>query len=215
MTGRPQCLQRGYALLLMLLLLMGAGGAVLAGFTQQARQEAEAQRYAHNQRVLREAKQALLMYAYNYPEFNNEGPGRLPCPDTDNDVNGLPGDGGPLTIAICTSVGRLPWGDPDLGFFDARDASGERLWYAVSDSFYNLGGGPVINSDSTGSICGNLVGARFGDSCLPPEWLGALEGRWTIETVADDLAAQFASLWDEDAPTPEESPPDLDRYPPW
>ncbi|MDJ0778497.1 MAG: type II secretion system protein [Gammaproteobacteria bacterium] len=146
--------QRGYALLLIVLMFMGLGGVVAANFSQNARQSAEQERYLHNQRVLREAKQALLRYAYSYPEFNDEGPGRLPCPDTDNDVDGLPGDGGPLTIPICTSVGRFPWGDPGLRFYDARDATGERLWYAVSDKFHNLGGGPGggVNSDSFGSI---------------------------------------------------------------
>ena len=77
---RPGYSQSGYALLLVLLVLMGAGGVVLAGFTQQVKHEAERQRYEHNQRVLREAKQALLMYAYNYPQSHGRGPGRLPCP---------------------------------------------------------------------------------------------------------------------------------------
>jgi ADP-ribosylglycohydrolase len=71
------------------------------------------------------------------------------------------------------------------------------------------------DTDSTGAICGNLVGARFGEACLPVEWLADLEARELIETVADDLALQFGSLWDEDAPTPEEFGPDLDRYPAW
>jgi type II secretory pathway pseudopilin PulG len=142
--------QAGYTLLLVMLAMVGMGGVVAVGFVQEARQEAVAQRYEHNQRVLKEAKQALLMYAYNYPQFLLEGPGRLPCPDTDND--GLPGVPGPLTIPICESVGRLPWGEPNLEFYDARDASNENLWYAVSNQFYNLGGGPVINSNSAGTI---------------------------------------------------------------
>ncbi|HEY5739648.1 MAG TPA: hypothetical protein VIW27_07970, partial [Gammaproteobacteria bacterium] len=66
---RPGYSQSGYALLLVLLVLMGAGGVVLAGFTQQVKHEAERQRYEHNQRVLREAKQALLVYAYRYPDI--------------------------------------------------------------------------------------------------------------------------------------------------
>jgi hypothetical protein len=68
MTAAPISNQNGYVLLLTVLLLMGVGGVVLAGFTQQARQELEVQRYQHNQRVLQEAKQALLMFAYNYPQ---------------------------------------------------------------------------------------------------------------------------------------------------
>lgn len=71
------------------------------------------------------------------------------------------------------------------------------------------------DSDSTGAICGNVLGARFGDGCLPADWLPGLEAAELIGTVADDLARQFGSLWDEEAPTPEEFGPDLERYPPW
>jgi hypothetical protein len=154
MKSRMVSNQAGYAVLVMVLVLMGMGGVVLAGFSQEARQEVYAKRYAHNERVLKEAKQALLMYAYNYPQFNSEGPGRLPCPDTDNDGNAGDDILGPpwVNLAICTSVGRFPWNHSNMDFYDARDASGERLWYAVSNQFYNLGGGPVINSNSVGSI---------------------------------------------------------------
>ena len=138
--------QRGYALLLMVVVFMGIGGVVASHFTQGVKLRAEHERYLHNERVLREAKQALLQFAYNYPQFNDEGPGRLPCPDSDND--GLPN----LTAPTCQSVGRFPWAEPELNFYDVRDASNERLWYAVSSAFYNLGGGPIVNSASTGTI---------------------------------------------------------------
>jgi hypothetical protein len=59
--------QAGYALILVVLGLMGIGGVVLAGFTQQAKEDVYEQRYEHNKRVLEQAKQALLMFAYNYP----------------------------------------------------------------------------------------------------------------------------------------------------
>jgi len=152
MRGRGGNKQGGYVLLLTLLSFMVIGGVVAANFTQEARKGVETSRYEHNQRVLQEAKQALLQYTYNYPQFNLEGPGRLPCPDVDND--GLPGQVGPpaLTLAICQSVGRFPWADANLDFYDARDADNERLWYAVSSNFYNIGGGPIVNSNSAGSI---------------------------------------------------------------
>lgn len=136
----------GYALLLMLIVLMGIGGVVAAGFTQSARQEAERERYLHNKKILEEAKRALLQYAYNYPQFNLEGPGRLPCPDFDD-------DGTPNNTVVCNNnVGRLPWAEPELNFYDARDASNERLWYAVSSNFRNVGGGGSINSGTLGRI---------------------------------------------------------------
>jgi len=139
--------QAGYAMLLTVLALMGIGGVVLAGFTQSAKQELEAQRYQHNQRVLKQAKHALLMFAYNYPKTNvGEGPGKLLCPDFDNDgdVDG--------TADCNIKPGRFPWSDPRLNTGRLVDASGETLWYAVSDAFYNLGGGGVVNSDTTGTI---------------------------------------------------------------
>ncbi|WP_030261983.1 ADP-ribosylglycohydrolase family protein [Streptomyces sp. NRRL B-24484] len=45
------------------------------------------------------------------------------------------------------------------------------------------------DSDSTGSICGNLLGAHHGDAMLPPDWLARIEGRAAIAVVADDFAA--------------------------
>ncbi|WP_328686279.1 ADP-ribosylglycohydrolase family protein [Streptomyces sp. NBC_00343] len=46
------------------------------------------------------------------------------------------------------------------------------------------------DSDSTGSICGNLLGARYGDHGLPHTWVQRVEGRATIAALADDLAAE-------------------------
>ncbi|MEV8098081.1 ADP-ribosylglycohydrolase family protein [Kitasatospora sp. NPDC085879] len=46
------------------------------------------------------------------------------------------------------------------------------------------------DSDSTGAICGNLLGAHHGDGLLPPEWLSRIEGRAVIAALADDFAAE-------------------------
>jgi len=138
----------------MLLALMGIGGVVVAGYTQGAKKDAEHVRFLHNKRVLEEAKQALLMYAYRYPQTaapNIRGPGRLPCPDTDND--GIPE---PLINncidALVAMVGRFPWAANGMNFYDIRDASGQRLWYAVSQNFnFNVAAPDVINSDTIGT----------------------------------------------------------------
>ncbi|MDI3287331.1 ADP-ribosylglycohydrolase family protein [Polyangium sp. 15x6] len=61
----------------------------------------------------------------------------------------------------------------------ARDVA-QTLWRAVAH------GG---DSDSTGSITGNLVGVMFGASALPMQWLSQLELRDLIERVARDLHA--------------------------
>ncbi len=47
------------------------------------------------------------------------------------------------------------------------------------------------DSDSTGSICGNLLGAWHGETALPPDWVADLEGRGTILALADDLAMEY------------------------
>ncbi|WP_310740333.1 ADP-ribosylglycohydrolase family protein [Microbispora sp. H10885] len=47
------------------------------------------------------------------------------------------------------------------------------------------------DSDSTGSVCGNLLGARHGEAALPERWLSRLEGREVITELADDFADQF------------------------
>lgn len=135
--------QNGYALLFMVIALMGIGGVVIAGFTQDARLESDRQKHLHNQRVLLEAKQALLNYAYNYPVTSNnvQGPGRLPCTDVDNDGNS------DTNFALCNILGRLPWAEPALNLYDMRDADGQRLWYAVSNRFSTNGLNVPVNSD--------------------------------------------------------------------
>lgn len=47
------------------------------------------------------------------------------------------------------------------------------------------------DSDSTGAICGNLLGVLHGETALPPELLFAVEGRGTILELADDFVLEF------------------------
>ncbi len=47
------------------------------------------------------------------------------------------------------------------------------------------------DSDSTGAICGNILGAWHGETVLPPELVFAVEGRGTILELADDLVLEF------------------------
>ncbi|GII95723.1 ADP-ribosylglycohydrolase family protein [Sinosporangium siamense] len=48
------------------------------------------------------------------------------------------------------------------------------------------------DSDSTGAICGNILGALHGDQALPADWLVPLEGRAVITELADDFAIEFS-----------------------
>jgi ADP-ribosylglycohydrolase len=47
------------------------------------------------------------------------------------------------------------------------------------------------DSDSTGSVCGNLLGVMHGETALPPAWLSELEGRSTVLELADDFAMEM------------------------
>ena len=147
--------QSGYALIIFVLMMMGVGGIVIGGFTQQVKKDVEFEKFLHNKRVLKQAKQALLQFAYNYPVTNQNGPGRLPCPDTDN--NGAPN----AVINCSTFLGRLPWNQQNLNLYDIRDAAGQRLWYAVSKNFSTQEATP-LNSSATRTItlrdqAGNII----------------------------------------------------------
>lgn len=141
--------QNGFALLILVVILMGMGGLLIAGYTQGILKGVEVKRFEHNKRVLKEAKQALLQFAYNYPELDVtgavNGPGRFPCADTDN-------DGLPNTAGACAVLGRLPWRQRNMNLSDLRDSDGQRLWYAVSNNFDTNTGGLAINSGTVGSI---------------------------------------------------------------
>ncbi|GAB3831394.1 ADP-ribosylglycohydrolase family protein [Kribbella italica] len=47
------------------------------------------------------------------------------------------------------------------------------------------------DSDSTGAICGNLLGALHGETALPAELVFAVEGRGVILQLADDLVLEY------------------------
>jgi ADP-ribosylglycohydrolase len=47
------------------------------------------------------------------------------------------------------------------------------------------------DSDSTGAICGNILGTLHGETALPAELVFPLEGRGTILQLADDFALEF------------------------
>ena len=49
------------------------------------------------------------------------------------------------------------------------------------------------DSDSTGAICGNILGALHGETALPPKLAFEVEGRGTILTLADDFIYEFTA----------------------
>ncbi|MEV4364396.1 ADP-ribosylglycohydrolase family protein [Nonomuraea sp. NPDC049625] len=90
-----------------------------------------------------------------------------------------------LAIAVyCALVEQAPAGHrgEELGAYPGITPFQRALLLAVNHSG---------DSDSTGAMCGNLLGARHGDAVLPGEWLVRLEGRATITELADDFAIQM------------------------
>ena len=47
------------------------------------------------------------------------------------------------------------------------------------------------DSDSTGAVTGNLLGAAGGRSVVPGDWIAALAERAVVERVAEELTACF------------------------
>jgi ADP-ribosylglycohydrolase len=56
--------------------------------------------------------------------------------------------------------------------------------------------GAAINhsgdSDSTGAIAGNILGAMLGEAAIPQRWLDDLGSREAVERIADDMMAVAA-----------------------
>ena len=72
------------------------------------------------------------------------------------------------------------------------------------------------DSDSTGSMAGQLLDAEHGIERIPPDWIAGLEGRDVIERITEDLIQHFvvpAQMSDEERHR-WLGPRDMDRYPP-
>lgn len=153
--------QRGVALLLMLIVLIVGIGVFFV--TSLNVEKVGLARAAHDQRVLVEAREALVAHAVSkkFDPSIEKTPFRLPCPDLNDDGVAESGCGN-LTGSTGqpARLGRLPW--RTLGIDDLRDSSGERLWYAVSSKYNpksvasdlnpSTGLGTITVRDSTGTV---------------------------------------------------------------
>jgi hypothetical protein len=111
--------------------------------------------------ALRKAKAALIAHAASeqwqlykslptLPPTAYFQPGALPCPDLNND-----GDADcAMGSSLLSMIGRVPY--KTMGIDDLRDASGERIWYALSHDFRKNQcpgtGCTTINSDTLGQL---------------------------------------------------------------
>jgi hypothetical protein len=127
--------QRGLIFLVVVLLALTIGTATLF-VTAANSNNRKIQRDLVNNEVLQKAKEALLAYATaRKMDAFIPMPGTLPCPDLDDDgIADFAGCGNFVgSTQQARRLGRLPW--KTLGLEDLRDASGERLWYAVSSQY--------------------------------------------------------------------------------
>jgi len=132
--------QRGAALMVMLVILILGVAALLLNSLSSSSLRLERDKITTD--ALVQAKEALIGRAV----ADNNMPGSLPCPDTND-------DGSPESLSgnDCPSyIGRLPW--KKLGLPDLRDGSGERLWYALSASFRDDNSARPLNSNTKGTL---------------------------------------------------------------
>jgi hypothetical protein len=102
-------------------------------------------RYRVTNEAFAKAKEALVARAV----MDDNRPGSLPCPDTDND-----GVAQLFAGNQCPSyLGRLPWRTLDLP--DVRDGDGERLWYVLSRTHRDHAAAEPINTDTLGELAVN------------------------------------------------------------
>ncbi|MDQ0768694.1 ADP-ribosylglycohydrolase [Pseudarthrobacter defluvii] len=80
-----------------------------------------------------------------------------------------------LAVALYSVLATLPTG--------AADAQPDRHFRDALAVAVNHSGG----TDTAGSLAGNILGALYGEDCLPVEWLEALEAPEVIRGMADQL----------------------------
>ena len=160
-NGPIRCAKNdGFALLLLVLVALGAMGALLV--TRLNTGAAQAARNQSTDESLRIASEALIAYAAGRRfSAGTPMPGSLPCPDLSDDGDAEPSCGSASgSTQQQNRLGRLPW--RTLGIPDLRDASGERLWYAVSSKYKantanldlnpSTGLGTITLRDSAGTV---------------------------------------------------------------
>jgi len=104
-----------------------------------------------------------------------------------------------LTAAVSAAGGGSPSTEAMVRLgqgWVAEEALAVAVYCALTAADFRSGVLLAVNhggdSDSTGAICGNLLGASLGAGAIDPGLLDGLEGRETITQIADDLHDVFA-----------------------
>lgn len=193
--------QSGFALveiaiaMVILGLLLGTGLTLVRSQTEQTK-------IRETQKLLEDAKEALIGYAAT------QTPPHLPCPDKTTEAGaGTRNDGledFTLATGVCVSnEGNLPWAT--LGVGDA-DGWGHRLHYSVTPIFSNRAPAATVSLTSGGGlrVCQDANCAAILANAVPavllsygPNGLGAITAAGTAMPVA--LSADEIENTDQDA----------------
>lgn len=148
--GCPGSRQNGLALLALLAIIGAIGLFFFVNGLSSS--QLRAGRDAVDAAALSRAKDALIAYAATVAltPAGARRPGDLPCPDLNNDGDKESSCGSAGGSLQAQRLGRLPW--RTLRLPDLRDSTGERLWYAVSNSFKENTRRNPLNSDTVGTI---------------------------------------------------------------
>ncbi len=114
-------------------------------------------------------------------------------------------------LSLATSTKPSPQTIVKLGAgWIAEEALAISLYSALASQDFLSGVLLAVNhggdSDSTGAITGNLLGALYGSESIPEELIVNLEGRHVVEKLAVDLTSHFLHG---------KSMHDIDEYPTW
>jgi hypothetical protein len=187
-TGRAGDRRRARAFVvfaLLIILLVGSLYAVVTGLNT-ATASMKLSRDGANAAALKEAKEGLIAWAATRAA---DGPGHLPCPDRKQITNGLAGYQESTCVGAPARIGRLPF--RTLGLPDLRDASGERLWYALSPDFRDSASTALpVNSDTQGSLTVEGMSAATGVVAIifAP---GTVVGNQVRDPAASNNAANY------------------------
>ena len=119
------------------------------------------------------------------------------------DAVGLAGDGMPTPEEIEATLGQGWVGEEALAIAVACALAAPDFCTGVTAAVSHSG-----DSDSTGYICGNILGADLGSEAIHATWLDALDAADLVERVAADLVLEVMNQ-------PEVDGEWWDRYPGW
>lgn len=146
--------QRGVIALAIVAAIAMISTYLLVNSIRKTTSEVTVERDARTRQSLQEAKAALIAYAASQAwkaVDKDDQPGALPCPSADdNGTAATACTSAGTSSSASTRLGRFPW--KTIGTTDLRDASGQVLWYALSNTFRKVSGTTVINSDTQGTL---------------------------------------------------------------